>query len=362
MALLFVALVFLPQERLRVGNALRPTTPNVPGMRQSLIWAAILIGAAVVLAPMLSTQHITAGSAGFSFGVILLSLVLLTGYSGQASLCQFTFVGLGGYAMAHWGHNGSILGILAGMVLCAVVGAALAAFTLRLRGLYLALSTFAFAAAMDAAFFKMHLAGQEGGDLSVSRLHIPGIDTSSPRAFFVLLAVIFAAAGVGMLALRRGQIGRRLTALSDSPAACATLGVDLNVTKLAVFAAAAALAGLGGALYTGQQGSVSANDVVVLNSVIALLLVRVGGVSTVTGALLGAMSFAIFPLIQAQITSEFPGFTGNLSFLLTGAGAIALGRNPNGLSSQLAGAGAAIKGLVQRPPSRTAISTAAVTS
>jgi branched-chain amino acid transport system permease protein len=142
--------------------------------------------------------------------------------------------------------------------------------------------------------------------------------------------VVFAACGIGVLALRRGPFGRRLVAMRESPAACATLGLSLTMTKLAVFALSSAMAGLAGAFYGGLRGQVGLNDFEMLQSLVLLLLVSVAGINTVTGALMGGVTFGMFPKIQRALPDVKA-----LSFLGAGLGAIALGRNPNGWTSDV---------------------------
>ena len=331
MAFLFLVLVFLPPARLRTSAAMTVRTPTVPGLAQSVAFGLALIVAMVVLSTTLSTSGFATAGKVFALGITLLSLVLLTGYSGQISLCQFTFVGLGGYAMGTWG-GGSLVGLLIAVGLAAFAGAAVSLPTLKLRGLYLALATFAFAVAMDIVFFNKRFGA--GGSLDVPRVEIPGIPTQSDRAFFLLLVVTFVLCSIGVLAIRRGRFGRQLTALNDSPAACATLGVNINWTKLAVFSVSAGLAGLSGALFGGLRGSIGPNDVVALASLVLLLTLRIGGVNTVTGALFGAFTVAMFPLLQDRVP-ELPG----LAYLLTGLAAVSVGRDPNGVGGQISQAG-----------------------
>ncbi|HVU35352.1 MAG TPA: branched-chain amino acid ABC transporter permease, partial [Opitutaceae bacterium] len=264
-------------------------------------------------------------------GIELLSLVLVTGYGGMVSLCVLSFLGLGAFAMAHaGGSGGSLLGILAAIGLAGGVGALVALPTLRLRGLYMALATFSFAAVMELAVFTQILG--TGGNLSVARVHIPGVPTQSDRAYFTLCAVAFVLVAIGVLALRRGSFGRRLVATNDSPAACATLGVNVNGTKLITFTIAAALAGLAGALFGGVPGSVSANDFTALGCLVALLLARVGGINTATGALLGASTLTVFQVSQPHL----PTWVGQLQFTLTGLAALSVGRAPNGFGGRIA--------------------------
>ncbi|MDT7546177.1 MAG: hypothetical protein QOE99_2287 [Actinomycetota bacterium] len=344
MVFLFVMLVFLPPARLRTSSVAGPAAPRAAGLKQSLLWGAALIAAVAVVAPQLSVANVATASKALVFGIVLLSLVLLTGYGGQVSLCQLTFVGLGAYAMGTWG-GGSVLGLVAAFALAAAAGAAVALPTLRLRGLYLALATFAFASALDLVFFNKVFGA--GGSLDVPRLHLPGIPTKSDQAFLVLLAVVFVLASLLVLAVRRGRYGRQLAALNDSPAACATLGLNINTTKLAVFAVSAGMAGFAGALFGGLRGQVGPNDFVALASLTLLLVLRVGGVNTVTGALLGGVVLAAFPILQEHTTS-----VPQLNYLLTGIAAVSIGRDPNGLGGRIAEAGARLRAALDRnaPP------------
>jgi branched-chain amino acid transport system permease protein len=330
MFVLFAALIALPQDRLRTASFTGAIPPRVASMKSSLVAGVALFVAALLVSTQLSGPNLRVGANGFALALILLSLVLLTGYGGMVSLCQMTFVGLGATAMGHWGgHGHSLLGVLAAVGLSAGVGAVVALPTLKMRGLYLALATFAFATVMDQAVFTQVLG--TGGSLDIPRPSLPLFPSSSDRAFFLLCALVFIAAAIGLLAVRRGPFGRRLVAMNDSPAACATLGVNVNWTKLVAFTASAGLAGLGGVLLEGIPQSASANDFAALLSLVALLLARVGGINTATGALLGAFVFALFPVLHEHIPS-----IGDMQYLLTGLAAISVGRDPNGIGGRIA--------------------------
>jgi branched-chain amino acid transport system permease protein len=237
-----------------------------------------------------------------------------------------TFAGLGAFAMGQVANGASWWGVLAAVGLAAVVGAIIALPALRLRGLYLALATLAFAQAMDTGFFLNEHTFGISGSLNVGRVQLPGISLDSDQTFFVFLTVIFALVAIGLLALRRGSYGRRLRALADSPAASATVGMNLTATKLTVFAISAGLAGLGGALYGQQQGLVGEPDFQLLLSLTLVLLAVVWGIRTMTGMLVAGLLFAFFPVIQ----SHFPALR-DLLYLGTGLAAIGIGRNPNGI-------------------------------
>lgn len=323
---LVVVILVLPQSRRVLTRRVMTRAPRIVGLRESLMAAGGLVVAAVVLSQILSGSGLGYADDGLAVGIVLLSLVLLTGYGGQVSLCQMSFAGLGAWTMSKvGGTHGSLLGLAAAVGLAGAVGALLALPSLRLRGLYLALATFAFAEAMDTAFFNQ--IKFFGADLSVpvARPHLPGISLDSDRSLMIALAVAFAVIAVGLLALRRSRYGRRMAAISDSPAACLTLGVDMTRSKLAVFTLSAAIAGLGGALYGGVQGQVGPNDFQFVLSLTILLLAVVWGIRTTAGMLLGGVVFALQPLLAQHLTQPRDAFE-----LLVGLAAIGVSQNPEG--------------------------------
>jgi branched-chain amino acid transport system permease protein len=123
--------------------------------------------------------------------------------------------------------------------------------------------------------------------------------------------------------------------------------MNINRTRLALFAGSAGLAGLGGALYGGQLHAASFANFQLLNSLVLLLLLLVGGRNTVMGAFLGAMFFALFPILQSHIPQ-----LADIREPLTGLAAIGVARNANGVAGQLADAGTRIRQLFvgRRPP------------
>lgn len=327
---LYVVLLVRPQTRLRAGRAAQARRPpRVPTLPRTGLGMAAFLVAAVVAARLLSPSDLTLAGQGVVYALIMLSLVLLVGYAGQVSLAQMTFVGLGAYATGSWFGGGSLLGVAAGVLLAAVVGAVVALPALRLQGLYLALSTLAFAQAASTVFFAR--AFTNSGRLKVGRPAILGLSLRSDRVFFLAICVTFAAIALAVVWLRQGPFGRRLVALKDSPAACATVGINLTTTKLAVFAISAGIAGLAGGLFGGLRTQVGASDFEMFRSLAILLLVYVAGITSVGGALAGGVTFGWFPRIQALMPS-----VGNIGYLGPGLGALGVARNPYGWTNDVA--------------------------
>ncbi len=319
MLFLFVALLVAPPTRLHVGSLAPLRAPRVAAARRTALWAAVFVGVLALLAVALPAARVSHATHAMGIAVVMLSLVPLVGYGGMVSLCQLTFAGIGAVALAKVGPG---WGIVAAAAVPAAVGVLIALPTLRLRGLYLALATLAFGYAMDDAFFL-------NGSVMTDSLGLPvprPLGLSDDRAYLVVCGVVFAAAAVGVLALRRSTWGRRLVALGDSPAGCATIGMGIRTTKLAVFALSAGLAGLGGALLGGQQGTVGAADFDLLLSLTVLLLAVVWGVRTVSGVLIAAFALELTPLLQGHL-----GPVNDAVPLLVGLGAIGLGKSQNGI-------------------------------
>jgi branched-chain amino acid transport system permease protein len=321
MVFLFLALLIAPPTRLRVGQLAPLLAPKVPGARQTYRAAAAFLVAAGVLTLALPSGRVDSFTHGMAIAIILLSLVPMVGYGSMVSLCQLTFAGIGCVAMAKTG--GSPLGLLAAVLAPAAVGLLIALPTMRLRGLYLSLATLAFGYAMDDNFFS-------NGSVMTQTLGLPvprplGID--NPRAYLFFVIAAFTACAIGILALRRSTLGRRLVALGDSPAGCATIGMGIRSTKLGIFALSAGLAGLGGALMGGQEGVVGYTDFPLLLSLTLLLMAVVWGVRTISGVLLAALFFELIPLLNGHL-----GAVGNSVLpLLVGLGAVSLGKNQNGI-------------------------------
>lgn len=327
MALLFAALVAIPETRLSIGRIVRRRPPRVPTMGRSLSGALGVVLGAAVLASVLGGTGLNTFGDVVVLALLGLSLVLLSGYGGQVSLCQFSFLGLGAFAMARVGGGHSLLGVLAAMGLCAACGGALALPAIRLRGLYLGLATLAFAVLMDNLFFSSTAVMGQSGTLELGRPDLLGWHLSSTRVFIVFCAVVLALCLVLVAAIRRSRFGRRLVGMNDSPAACATVGLDLTATRLAVFVVSSAVAGLAGALYGCLQGAVGADQFQFVLSLAFFLAVTMGGASALSAALAAGVFVAVVPAVAAHV-SAVP----DLLYILAGAGAMSIGRNPNGLA------------------------------
>ena len=326
---LFVVIVAMPQAQLRIGQVKGIVSAPLPSLTKSLGWGAVLLMLVAVLAATMADADLLLVGTAATYAMVMLSLVLLTGYGGHVSLAQFTFAGVGALAYAKLDEP-NLYGLLMSALIAAVVGALVALPVLRLTGLYLALSTLAFGVLMDKMVFQADFAFGYNGTLAADRLSILGRSFDSTGGYVLVMATFFVLMGVALLLLRRGVLGRMLIAMRDSPAACGTLGLDMRWFRVALFGLSAGMAGLAGGLFAGLRGTIGAADFQLFNSLPLLLLAVVCGVTSVTGATLGGIGLMLLPVLQ----SSQPELAG-LVFAVLGFGAVALGRDPNGLANQL---------------------------
>ncbi|HET7690779.1 MAG TPA: ABC transporter permease [Nocardioidaceae bacterium] len=337
---LFAVILLMPQAPLRVGQVKGVVTAPVPALRSAGGWGVgLVVAVAVITIGMPESRLLLVGTAA-AFGIVMLSLVLLTGYGGYVSLAQLTFAGVGALAYAKL-DSPDLMGLLLAALIAAGVGALVALPVLRLTGLYLALATLAFAQLMDKLVFQSSKAFGYNGTLQADRASILGIQVQDTSDYVVLMTAFFVLVAIAVIAVRRGRLGRVLLAMRDSQAACGTLGLDLRWFRVGLFAASAGVAGLGGALFAGLRQTIGAQDFQFFQSLLLLLVAVVFGVTSVTGAALGGAFLMYLPVAQ----SSYPAVQG-LVFAIIGFGAVAVGRDPNGLSNRLFRAGRFLRGSV----------------
>jgi branched-chain amino acid transport system permease protein len=336
-ALPFVLLFFalLVRRETRLPERIRThSEPAPPPLRTTLALGVMAILVAIPLSGALSDYQRIIGSKTLVFAAVVLSLVLLTGLSGQVSLMQLSFVGIGAITLAKLPDGMPYpLALLIAAGVAGAVGLIVALPAIRLRGIYLALSTLAFAILMDDLVFGNRSVLGGGTTLAVPRPSLFGIHFDSERSFFVVVAVVAVVYANIFLAVRRSNFGRTLAAMRDSPYACQMLGMNLTAIKLRVFGLSALLAGAAGALVGGLQARVGQLDFLWQRSLSVLLVGTIFGISSVSGAFVGALFFVVLP----ELTQKTDAGGGSLALqpLIIGLLAMATARRPEGIAGQL---------------------------
>jgi branched-chain amino acid transport system permease protein len=336
--LLFVALLLFPHRRLR-HRADRPIPVPLPSIRGTAGFAALTVFAALVMVAVLGESNLITYGVVFSLGLVALSFVPLTGYAGQIALCQLSMAGIGAITWAHLGSEGQLWALLPAMLVPALVGALVALPALRLSGIYLALATAAFAVVLDRWIFGLpsfevlgvRVALFEQGSVIAAPPAVLGVVLDSPAELTVLAAVCLALASLGVAALRRGRLGRRLIALRDSEPAYATSGGSLVAGRVLVFALAAGIAGFGGAVYGMQLQTVTADRFTFVGGLPLFLVAVIGGLGSVGNGLFTGAAL-VGPL---GLLSSIGPRAQQLAALLPALAGLGLGRSPQGVVPML---------------------------
>jgi branched-chain amino acid transport system permease protein len=234
--------------------------------------------------------------------VIFASIVAVTGFSGQITLGQAGFAGLGAFASARFATAYSwpvlvtmVLGGLVAMFAGVLVGYP----ALRRRGLFLGLVTLAVGLLLDRFVFQSNqFAGTNG--LQVTRPVLFGIDLDSDQAFYFFELVVLGLMLLLARNLRSGRLGRALAAMRDSEAGARSIGINLRSYKLFIFGVSAFMAGIGGAMLSQQGRSFSFQSFNSLNSLFWFAAVVVAGVSSVYGAVFAGFLFVGLDIVLGQ--------------------------------------------------------------
>lgn len=248
--------------------------------------------------------------------IIVLSIVVLTGYLGQVSLAQAVFAGLAGFILGQLGAETGIpfpltplLAALGAMVL----GVLIAIPALRVRGIQLAVVTMALGVAVGTLIFSNKWFIGDTGALPIESPDLFGVDLASNIGadfnrweYGVMLLLTTGVCSLLVVNLRRSNTGRQFLAVRSNEAAAAASGVNVAQTKLVAFAISSFLAGMGGAMLAYLRGQLSGDSFSVFVSLSLVAFAYLGGIGLVSGALLAG---AIAPggLVVGLMDAGFGG-------------------------------------------------------
>jgi ABC-type branched-subunit amino acid transport system permease subunit len=267
---------------------------------------------------------------GLAFSAIFLSITVITGMSGQLSLCQATFAGVGAFTAAqlatHFGLS-VIAGGLIGGALAAAVGALVALPTLRVTGLPVALVTLSLALLADNVVWPYSWAGGGASGAVLPRPVLGPVSFSSDRSFLLLAFVVLVVMVVAVLLVKKGTIGQYLSAIRGSEVAAAGMGINLKTTKVVAFSLSAMLAGLGGAIWGSLQHSITPIDFGYQFSLVYVVIVVTTGVRTVEGAIQAGMGYYVIQQLLSYLPYRYQG----LEPVLFALGAMTYAAHPEGI-------------------------------
>jgi branched-chain amino acid transport system permease protein len=273
-------------------------------------WVAVLL-VALVAAPWLLGNYVLSHMTLLLFTLVgVLGLMILTGFTGLISLGHVGFLMLGAYAYAIGVTRLGLPAELA-LVLSAVVPAACGLVvgipSLRLHGLYRAITTLAFSHIVSAGILAGGKFTGAGKGITVPRPTMLGMDLGSDRAFYWFCLAMGVLAVLLTLNLRRSYVGRAFVAIRDNDIAARTMGISLVRFKLLAFIIGAAFTGVAGAMMGMYLGIVSVEGFPFLLSIEALAIVIVGGLGSVLGAVLGTIFIVTLPELFGTVMAVIGG-------------------------------------------------------
>jgi len=300
----------LPQR----GETSERALPPVPKQDKLVQRATPVVLACAVALIVLPSDFRQAVATGLVATVLCLSFVVIMGYVGQLSVVQLALAGLAAFAVSRLGTEFGIgfpLAPIIAIAIATVLGIAIGAVALRVRGITLVVVTLAAAVAISQFVFANARwgGGQTGAPVASPKLF--GIDLGAHAAFrglngklpspvFGLLALVVTTLLYAFVAnLRRGDLGRRMLAVRSNERAAAAAGVNVRAVKIIAFGIASALAGVAGVMYAYDYQTVSASSYGIAIALTVLASIYVLGVTLVQGAVLagfGAIG-AVVPLI-----------------------------------------------------------------
>ena len=270
---------------------------RLPSAGSGRVRLAVVVPLVAVVGWVIYTMNAdwaTAAIGTLAIAIVCLSVVVITGYTGQLSLAQASIAGVGAVVAARLAMNDVpfLLAVPAAAVITALVGLVISIPALRIRGITLAVVTLGLGGVItDLVLRNRDLAGGLEG-LSVPIPSVFGLDIDPffyPERYATLVFVALILIALAVANLRRGSIGRRLLAVRSNERAAASLGVNVSAMKSYAFALSAAIASVGGTLLAFGRPSVETTGFTVFLSIIVVAVVVVGGVGYVPGALIGSL-------------------------------------------------------------------------
>lgn len=280
----------------------------------------------VLLAPLLVGAYLQSQLVFvFIYAIVGVGLLILTGFTGQVSLGHAAFLAIGAYTTAYLQRLGVpfLVYLPLSALIAGAVGALVGFPALRLSGIYLVIATIAFGFIVEeiAARWESVTNGNEG--MRIKALDLFGFTLGRDGyGFYVVCLALLIAVMLGALNLLRSPTGRAFLAIRDSETAARSMAVNLAVYKVMAFSISAAITGLAGCLYAHKLSFVSPEMFTLLLSLEFIIVIIIGGVGSLHGAVLGSIFVVMVDPFLTLLKDDLPGAIGRL--------AAGLGASPGG--------------------------------
>ncbi len=261
-------------------------------------WTAILLLACLALPMVAGPYSLTLATTIVITVIGVVGLNLLTGVCGLISLGQAGFLAIGAYTAGILAVDYSlsiIPGMICGGLLSALLSLLVGIPSLRLKGLYLAITTLAFTVIATHTILNLDWITRGSAGLSLPLPSLFGIPLATKTAFYYFslgTAVMFVVAAMNIM---RSRVGRAFGAIRDHDTAAEMMGINQVAYKLMAFAISAFFTGAAGALSAYQVRYINVDSFALLVSIEALAMIIVGGLGSIAGAIVGTIFMSLLP-------------------------------------------------------------------
>ena len=237
--------------------------------------------------------------------LVAVGLNIVIGYLGQLAFASAAFFGIGAYATGLsmvYLHIGYLPAMLIGTACGGIAGVLVGLPALRVRGYYLAIITLAFGELMRWVYVHADNVTFGSGGFGVPAIHVLGAPIHDRGKFYLFLGAVIIGVGASSLLLR-SRFGRAFVAIRNNELAAASLGINVNRTKVIAFAWSGLVTGLAGALYAALNGRVTPDTFGISQMLLHFAIVMIGGLGSLAGSILGAVLLTGLP----ELLRNFPG-------------------------------------------------------
>ena len=269
-------------------------------MKSQSVKIAIVVAALAIVAivvPNTNSFLILLATRALAFAILVMSLDILLGFTGLASLGQAAYLGVGAYLAAILATRYQIglgwdflLVIVLGILLSGALAAVFGLLAIRATGVYFLMITLALGQCVWGLAYRWNsLTGGDNGINVRDRPKFAGLDFGNEVTFFYVVFFFFAVSLLAMYTLVRSPFGRSLLGIRERELRMKILGYNTWLHKYIAFIIAGAFGGLSGVLWAHTAGIVSPENVVLTTSVDAILMAVLGGAGTLVGGVIGAV-------------------------------------------------------------------------
>jgi branched-chain amino acid transport system permease protein len=256
------------------------------------------------------------------YATVGVGLMILTGFTGQASLGHAAFLAIGAYTAAYLQQFNVPFPVyfLAAGLLTGVIGALVGFPALRLQGIYLVIATISFAFIVEEILARWESVthGNEGMRVKTIQWLGASVPRDGPAFYFLCLGVLILAI-VGTLNLLRSPTGRAFVAIRDSETAARSMGINVSLYKVKSFAISAAITGFAGVLFAHKLSFISPEMFTLQLSIEFIIVILIGGAFSLHGAVLGAIFIVMIDPFLTYLKDDVPGMVAGVAAAL-GAG------------------------------------------